>query len=76
MIKLITCAAAVFMVTTANAQKEKRSISSVDSALFSTVKYRQVGPFRGGRSATVAGSFKNKNTFFFGATGGFIVWRS
>ena len=75
MIKLITCAAAVFMVTTANAQKEKRSISSVDSALFSTVKYRQVGPFRGGRSATVAGSFKNKNTFFFGATGG-GVWKT
>ncbi len=70
MIKLITCVAAMLSIVTANAQKEKRSISSTDSSIFSNVKYRQVGPFRGGRSGTVAGSFKNKNTFWFGATGG------
>ncbi len=34
-----------------------------------------MGPFRGGRSAAVAGSYKNKNTFYFGATGG-GVWKT
>ncbi|MCX6264040.1 MAG: glycosyl hydrolase [Bacteroidetes bacterium] len=43
--------------------------------LFSKLKYRQVGPFRGGRSAAVTGSRVNKNTFYFGATGG-GVWKT
>ncbi|MBD0364699.1 MAG: glycosyl hydrolase [Flavisolibacter sp.] len=34
-----------------------------------------VGPFRGGRSAAVSGSYRNKNTFYFGATGG-GVWKT
>lgn len=38
-------------------------------------KYRMIGPFRGGRSAAVAGSYKNRNTFYFGATGG-GVWKT
>src|SRR5438270_396156 len=46
-----------------------------DSILLSKVKYRLVGPFRGGRSAAVTGSYKNKNTFYFGATGG-GVWKT
>jgi photosystem II stability/assembly factor-like uncharacterized protein len=46
-----------------------------DSALFSKLKYRLVGPWRGGRSAAVTGSFKSKNTFYFGATGG-GVWKT
>jgi photosystem II stability/assembly factor-like uncharacterized protein len=46
-----------------------------DSVLFSKVKYRLVGPWRGGRSAAVTGSYKNKNTFYFGATGG-GVWKT
>jgi len=46
-----------------------------DEQLFSKVKYRLIGPFRGGRSAAVAGSYKNKNNFYFGATGG-GVWKT
>ncbi len=48
---------------------------NTDSAYFATTKFRLVGPFRGGRSAAVCGSFKNKNTFYFGATGG-GVWKT
>jgi hypothetical protein len=44
-------------------------------AFFKNLEYRLIGPFRGGRSAAVAGSFKNKNTFYFGATGG-GVWKT
>ncbi len=58
------------------AQKNVPATSIIsDSAFFSQVKFRNVGPFRGGRSTAVCGSFKNKNTFFFGATGG-GVWKT
>ena len=46
-----------------------------EAALLSKVKYRLVGPWRGGRSAAATGSYKNKNTFYFGATGG-GVWKT
>ena len=48
---------------------------SIDSQFLSKVKYRLVGPWRGGRSGAVTGSYKNKNTFYFGATGG-GVWKT
>ncbi len=51
------------------------SVFTQDSTLFSKIKYRNVGPYRGGRSAAVCGSFKNKNTFYMGATGG-GVWKT
>ncbi len=63
------------------AQKKKSTVSAVntashaDSFLLSKVKYRLVGPWRGGRSAAATGSYKNKNTFYFGATGG-GVWKT
>ncbi len=43
--------------------------------LLKTLKYRLIGPFRGGRSAAVAGSYTNKTTFYFGGTGG-GVWKT
>jgi len=46
-----------------------------EDVLFSKLKYRLIGPFRGGRSAAATGSYKNKNTFYFGATGG-GVWKT
>jgi len=59
------------------AQKKDKTIAtpavkevSNDAALISKVKYRSIGPFRGGRSAAVTGSYKNKTTFYFGGTGG------
>ena len=66
-----------FISLNAFAQKKKFIPASIDtdSVLLSKVKYRLVGPFRGGRSGAVAGSYKNKNTFYFGATGG-GVWKT
>jgi photosystem II stability/assembly factor-like uncharacterized protein len=46
-----------------------------EDLLFSKTKYRLIGPFRGGRSAAATGSYKNRNTFYFGATGG-GVWKT
>ncbi|TDH25549.1 glycosyl hydrolase [Segetibacter sp. 3557_3] len=49
--------------------------ADADSLYYSKVKYRLLGPWRGGRSAAVAGSYKDRNTFYFGATGG-GVWKT
>src|ERR1017187_3787734 len=43
--------------------------------LFKGMKYRVVGPFRGGRSLTASGIPGDPNTYYFGATGG-GVWKS
>jgi photosystem II stability/assembly factor-like uncharacterized protein len=57
------------------AQKSKTAGTNEEEQLFSKLKYRLIGPFRGGRSAAATGSYKNKNTFYFGATGG-GVWKT
>ncbi|MFL5482993.1 MAG: WD40/YVTN/BNR-like repeat-containing protein [Gemmatimonadaceae bacterium] len=41
-----------------------------DSSAFSALKWREIGPFRGGRSVAVAGSAKRPNEYYFGTTGG------
>ncbi|HET7441254.1 MAG TPA: hypothetical protein VFJ47_08135, partial [Terriglobales bacterium] len=43
--------------------------------LFKGMKYRVIGPFRGGRSLTAAGIPGDPTTYYFGATGG-GVWKS
>jgi photosystem II stability/assembly factor-like uncharacterized protein len=72
----------ILVITTGfvlHAQKNK-NVAAVTSdnkeeAIFKNLKYRLIGPFRGGRSAAVAGSYKNKNTFYFGGVGG-GVWKT
>ena len=48
---------------------------SFDTALFDALSYREIGPFRGGRSAAVTGVPGKPNLFYFGATGG-GVWKT
>lgn len=74
--KRILLAAAFFTVAPSFAQtKSPTPVSNHDSILFSKVKYRSIGPYRGGRSGAVAGDLNQKNTFYFGATGG-GVWKT
>ncbi len=73
---LLLLACASFFIS--QAQKKSTpspATPSIDSQFLSKVKYRLVGPWRGGRSGAVTGSYKNKNTFYFGATGG-GVWKT
>ena len=42
---------------------------------FADLKWREVGPYRGGRSAAVAGIASDRNVYYFGATGG-GVWKT
>ena len=41
-----------------------------DTTAFAALKWREIGPFRGGRSVAVAGSAKRPNEYYFGTTGG------
>jgi photosystem II stability/assembly factor-like uncharacterized protein len=46
-----------------------------DPALFAGLRYRMVGPSRGGRVTAVAGHRARRSTFFMGASGG-GVWKT
>ncbi len=52
-----------------------QEIFKPDTTYFSSTKWRQVSPYRDGRSAAVTGVAGNANLFYFGATGG-GVWRT
>lgn len=51
------------------------SQAQVDTSYLSGLEWRNVGPFRGGRSGAVTGVPGKANLFYFGSTGG-GVWRS
>ncbi len=46
-----------------------------DTKLLSPLKYRSIGPYRGGRVVTVAGVPSQPNVYYFGGTGGGI-WKT
>ena len=77
--KIIFLAFAIASLFDSIAQKPKTpppaATDNKDDVLLKNVKYRLIGPFRGGRSAAVAGSYSNKTTFYFGGTGG-GVWKT
>ncbi|RYY90532.1 MAG: glycosyl hydrolase [Chitinophagaceae bacterium] len=67
---------AMIVALSGTAQKRRATVEpDPDSALFARLRYRLAGPFRGGRVAAVSGSKQQKNTFYFGATGG-GVWKT
>jgi len=57
------------------AQNRTASDAGYDESLFSSLEWRPIGPFRGGRSAAVTGVPGKPNLYYFGATGG-GVWRT
>jgi len=48
---------------------------SFDEKLYNALEWRSIGPFRGGRSASVTGVPGKPNLYYFGSTGG-GVWRT
>src|SRR5438445_5770787 len=65
-------------------RKPKEQAAAVENAtpapknedpLFKGMKYRTIGPFRGGRSLTASGIAGDPTTYYFGATGG-GVWKT
>src|SRR5438132_14110787 len=49
--------------------------SQVDPKLFSGMRWRVVGPFRGGRALAIEGVWGEPNTWYFGALAG-VVWKT
>src|SRR6187455_2349214 len=49
--------------------------SGIESALFSDLKWRHVGPFRAGRVNGVSGAIGQPDTFYSGSVGG-GVWKT
>lgn len=49
--------------------------AQVNPKLFEGLRWREIGPFRGGRSCAVAGTVQRPDHFFMGATGG-GVWKT
>ncbi|MBP7570559.1 MAG: hypothetical protein KBA95_10920 [Acidobacteria bacterium] len=54
---------------------QARPAVPLDPALFSELRFRPVGPHRGGRVTAVAGTRRQPTTFYMGATGG-GVWKT
>jgi photosystem II stability/assembly factor-like uncharacterized protein len=76
---IATCAGVAMTVPVAG--QRARSIAaqspapSLDTALLGSMKYRLIGPYRGGRSTAVAGVAGAPFLFYAGSTGG-GVWRT
>src|SRR5215813_332861 len=51
------------------------SAQQVDPSLYSGLRWRMIGPFRGGRSNAVSGIQGQPNVYYFGSVGG-GVWKS
>jgi len=65
---LILLIIAIFSVLPADAQQP-------DPSLYSGLRWRMIGPFRGGRVNAVSGVVGQPDTFYFGSVGG-GVWKS
>jgi len=70
------------VLLSAEAQKKKTPApvqqvsTAVDlNAYYKSVKWRNIGPFRGGRSVTASGVVGDMNTYYMGTTGG-GVWKT
>ena len=68
---IIAFVALAFPIQAQNAEED----AAIDPALYSGLKYRNIGPSRGGRATTVAGISTQPGTFYMGAVGG-GVWKT
>ena len=60
------------------AQRKKKATPEtpkLDASLFVGLKWRNIGPYRGGRSVTSTGVIQDPMTFYMGSTGG-GVWKT
>ena len=55
--------------------KTKTSSISYPESIYNSVKWRLVGPFRGGRAGTVSGVIDDNNLYYMGTAGG-GVWKT
>ncbi len=76
---LLTALALLLFAFPSQAQKSKSKNTtpqnSFDESLYKGIKWRNIGPFRGGRSNAVSGVVGNESLYYTGYTGG-GVWKT
>ena len=79
--KKITLLSLVFLLffsnqeATAQRKKNNTNTTTYNEALYNSLEWRLVGPFRGGRAGTVTGVTTNNNLYYMGTAGG-GVWKT
>ena len=68
--RLIPFIVLCFLLTNLSAQTKQTSAADDYSAIFKALKWRSIGPFRGGRSNCAAGVVGDPKTYYMGTTGG------
>ncbi len=74
-ILLLACLLLPLSVLSQRRNKSQSTSPIYPEELYSSLDYRLIGPFRGGRSAAVTGVPGEPNLFYFGAAGG-GVWKT
>jgi photosystem II stability/assembly factor-like uncharacterized protein len=64
----------ILALNSSEAQPSKSTLK-YDTTLYNKMQWREIGPFRGGRSIAVTGHRDQQYTYYFGATGGGI-WKT
>ncbi|MGZ5436189.1 MAG: VPS10 domain-containing protein [Pyrinomonadaceae bacterium] len=64
-----------FFLTTPSAQTRPAPSADDYNAIFNSLKWRSIGPFRGGRSVSGTGVVGDTKTYYMGTTGG-GVWKT
>ncbi len=77
---LLTLALLIAIPTQAQRKKKRKKNKSkqeqtVDASQYNSLKFRNIGPFRGGRSNAVSGVIGGPMTYYMGSTGG-GVWKT
>ena len=79
---LLVCTLASLSISAQNRRKTTEAappqtavISTVNDSLFENLKWRNIGPFRGGRSNAVAGVPGNDQLYYMGTVGGGL-WKT
>ena len=63
------------LFVTAHKVNAQKIVSKFSEEYYDALQWRNIGPFRGGRSAAVTGVNNKENLYYFGATGG-GVWKT
>ncbi|MGZ5437962.1 MAG: hypothetical protein ACXW3F_18015, partial [Pyrinomonadaceae bacterium] len=73
--RLISLLVLCFFLTTLSAQTRQPSSADDYNAIFKSLKWRSIGPFRGGRSVSGTGVVGDPKTYYMGTTGGGL-WKT
>src|SRR5256885_16232436 len=72
---LLSIFVSCFVVGHLSAQVPQNAVADDYNTIFKTVKWRSIGPFRGGRSNAACGVVGHPETYYMGTTGGGL-WKT